>query len=475
MFKKRVLSLALACIIGLSLFTPVAADTTESNAQDSTVQEETTTVSSEEAALFESQQFKDAMTFLIILNTERVEKGLTPISVSEDALNAMQLRATELESDYSHTRPDGNSWSTILSEYGLLLDAENTSLYNGYEFIATKATNAAEAYEILIDEYSSVFYRNDLSIMGMAHTDGTVYNEKTKEDEENPWAGLLLGKHTAYEMELATTLEDVYPAGRTLTDMGMILRLYVRSPEGAESITYMPLIQAMAEGYSASKTGTQTVKITYKDTTLKKKNKQTVTFDITTKKGEKPATPDNFSATGTSYNKVTVNWSPVDNVNEYQLYRSTKKGSGYKKVATLKPRKLTLSEEGLYTYIDTTVSNGVKYYYKLKAVNGSVSSSYTQVDEALPNIKAPSNVKCTSKGKNSIKISWSKVSKATSYRVYYCTSENGKYKRATSPSTKKRTYTIKKLKSKTTYYIKLLAYRNGRPSSYSKILKVKTK
>lgn len=324
-----------------------------------------------------------------------------------------------------------------------------------------------------MDNSSTTLKRNSVSIMGLGHTDGkTVINNK---ECSNPWTLLLLGKHTALDMEFVNLSEEAYPAGLSLTDMGLILKIRLRSPEGVEYDGYLPLLASMCTGFDSTKTGTQTVTVTYEDTFATPTEKLSFTFDITTKKASKPSTPTTFKATGTSYNKVTVTWSPVEGASAYEIYRSTKKSSDYKKIATIKPRNITLSEDGLYTYIDKDRTSGVKYYYKMRATNGSAAGSYTSVDEAKPNIKAPTGLKVKSKGKKSITIKWSKVDKATSYRVYYSKKKNGTYKRATKPSTKKTTYTISKLKRKTTYYIKILAYRGDYPSSYSSILKVKTK
>ncbi len=474
MFKKRVLSLALVLSLSICSFLPVAADTTSRT--DTTSANKTVAITdSQEKALFESQQFKDAMAFLITYNNARLKKGLTPISTTEEMLLAAQIRAKELESSYTKYRPTGDHWSTIYTDQHII--HQDSSLYDGFGFYGTEGIDIDTIYKDCRSAHSSVLNYNNISILGIGRTSGTVsyYDEKTKttSEKQNPWAILLLGKYSIKKMELATPLKDCYTAGYKLGDMDIILRLTLISPEGKECISYLPLVQSMSTGYDPDKTGTQSVTVTYKDTFLSQQ--ATLTFDITTATGKTPATPEIFKATGTSYDEVTIEWSPAANAYSYEIYRSKKKKSDYKKIDSVKASKLTLSAEGLYTYVDDDVKNGIKYYYKLKAVNGSVKGAYTSVDEALPNIKAPANLRSIKKSKNSITVKWTKVKKATSYRVYYSTKKSGKFKRATKPSTKKCSYTIKKLKKKKTYYIKVLAYRDGRPSSYSKTIQVKTK
>lgn len=49
---------------------------------------------------------------LTLVNQERIKNGLSPLSWGERCEGAAQLRAAELVTLYSHTRPDGQQWST---------------------------------------------------------------------------------------------------------------------------------------------------------------------------------------------------------------------------------------------------------------------------------------------------------------------------------------------------------------------------
>ena len=95
-------------------------------------------------------------------------------------------------------------------------------------------------------------------------------------------------------------------------------------------------------------------------------------------------------------------------------------------------------------------------------------------------VKAPSKVKLTSakngKGKK-LTVKWKKVTGAKDYQLQYAM--NKKFKKKKSVQTKKTKYTIKKLKKKKTYYIRVRAYKmNGRKKVYGKwstVKKVKIK
>jgi lactocepin len=83
-------------------------------------------------------------------------------------------------------------------------------------------------------------------------------------------------------------------------------------------------------------------------------------------------------ATKAGKRQITVSWKKVSGANGYVIYRSTKKSSGYKKIAVVK-KGSTLK------YINKKLKKGKRYYYKVKAyrtVSGkkyySVASSASQ-------------------------------------------------------------------------------------------------
>lgn len=72
---------------------------------------------------------------------------------------------------------------------------------------------------------------------------------------------------------------------------------------------------------------------------------------------EVPSDIPQVTAVGGGTNGMTVQWSSVDGAQEYVVYRSTKKGKGYKKVTTT----------ALTSYTDIGAEPGSRYYYKVAA------------------------------------------------------------------------------------------------------------
>ena len=93
--------------------------------------------------------------------------------------------------------------------------------------------------------------------------------------------------------------------------------------------------------------------------------------------------------------------------------------------------------------------------------------------------KTPSKISTISgtAKKKKITIKWKKVSDATGYKIVYSTSKKFKNKKVIY--TNKKSVTIKKLKSKKRYYIKVCAYKvqNGKKTcgKYSKVITKKVK
>lgn len=67
--------------------------------------------------------------------------------------------------------------------------------------------------------------------------------------------------------------------------------------------------------------------------------------------------------------KVTVSYGKVKGASRYEIYRSTRKKSGYKKIATTTKLK----------YVDKKAKKGKQYYYKVRSVRdvrGKITSSF---------------------------------------------------------------------------------------------------
>lgn len=69
---------------------------------------------------------------LKLVNEERAKAGASPLSISQELVAPANKRAKEIKQSFSHTRPDGTAWSTVLTEYNVSVNAAGENIAYGY-------------------------------------------------------------------------------------------------------------------------------------------------------------------------------------------------------------------------------------------------------------------------------------------------------------------------------------------------------
>lgn len=125
--------------------------------------------------------------------------------------------------------------------------------------------------------------------------------------------------------------------------------------------------------------------------------------------------------------------------------------------------------------------SATNYKFKVRAYElkkgKRVYGKYSSVVQAATEPDEVDNVKASAKEKTSVKLSWSKVPRASRYQVYIYDSAKGKYVRKVT--VKSNSATVKELKAGTSYKFKVRAYFSGNAGKefgdFSDVLSVKTK
>lgn len=158
-----------------------------------------------------------------------------------------------------------------------------------------------------------------------------------------------------------------------------------------------------------------------------------------------------------SSSSVKLSWSySGKDVKGFQIYRSTSKNSGYKRIKTI--------EDGAVTsYVSKNLEFGETYYYKMRSfaiVDGErIYSDFSSKKKIKVTVGVPEIEKVTLPAVTKAKVTYSKVPGARGYIVYYATSKDGEYKKAGSiKGVDETSYTVKNLKNGKTYYFKVRAY-----------------
>lgn len=67
-----------------------------------------------------------------LVNAERVKAGLNPLTLDKEISSAALIRTKEIEKSFSHTRPDGRKFSTVLTDNGIRFYGAGENIAWGY-------------------------------------------------------------------------------------------------------------------------------------------------------------------------------------------------------------------------------------------------------------------------------------------------------------------------------------------------------
>jgi len=178
-----------------------------------------------------------------------------------------------------------------------------------------------------------------------------------------------------------------------------------------------------------------------------------------------PTTPANVSAVATSSSSITVSWNSVTGATGYKVYRSNSESGPFTEVAT-----------SLTSYQHSGLTSGTTYYYKVIAYNGGGESSPSGVVSATTPPGKPTASAAASE--NNITVSWTPVSGADGYYVYYSASSSGPFTTQVtgSPATSATTsINLTGLSYGTTYYYQVVAYKGSVKGDLSNVASATTK
>lgn len=160
---------------------------------------------------------------------------------------------------------------------------------------------------------------------------------------------------------------------------------------------------------------------------------------------------------------IKIFWTRVSGASGYEVYRATSKNGKYTKVALVGSSKTS--------YTNKNLKNGTTYYYKVrgyKTIGGTKKySSYSSMVKRKAALAKPTIT--LKAGKNSITVSWKKVTGASKYEIYRATTGNGVYKKIATVSNKKLSNTNKKLTTGKKYYYKVKAVQQSGKKTYRSV------
>lgn len=155
--------------------TTTATTTTPRSTTTTPAPAQTTVAAGDGASSSEQEQINEVIR---LVNIEREKNGLSALSGSNVSLsNAAQERANEVGGHFSHTRPSGSNWDTVLKEYDISSSAWGENIAKGQK-------NAAD---VMDGWMNSAGHRDNILNPRYTHI-GVGYDSLTK-----AWVQILVG------------------------------------------------------------------------------------------------------------------------------------------------------------------------------------------------------------------------------------------------------------------------------------------
>ena len=137
--------------------------------------------------------------------------------------------------------------------------------------------------------------------------------------------------------------------------------------------------------------------------------------------------------------QIALSWKAEPSATHYILERATAVGGPYTTLS---------SDVGPARYVDTSVTSGTLYYYRVKAVNPAGTSSTSTPASALPD--TPTGLNAATVSSDRIDLSWAAAAGAESYNIKRAAVSGGPYTTITNLAT--LSYSDIGLDGNTTYY-----------------------
>ena len=429
-----------------------------------------------------SEEYTRAKEILDLVNKERNAVGLDSLRMDYNLQLSAMKRAAEISLDFEHTRPDGSSCNSI-----------NSNIYG--ENIAYNLKGAEDIMNLWMNSEghrNNILYPNYKSIGIGCFKNGDIYY----------WVQDFSISETSYELiktgsqtmtyTIPTLNENLKLYGRKVTNSGSssfmdvgnkgsyIYGVYNKNSSSVYSVGVLNdftftssnsnVIKIYSDGtFNAVGPGNATI-------TIALKNNPSVKYTETiTVKVLEPTKITGLKAQNQKTTTLEITWNLQNNTaDRYEVYIYNSKTKKYEKLGTIS------SNVGKVYGIQS----GTTYKFKVRAlrtVNGK--TFYGPYSDVLKTTTATDKTKITkTKGaKKKLTVNWKKISKATGYQVQVATDKKFTKNKKSVTISKNKTIstTIKKLKGKKKYYIRVRTYRKvaGKKvySSWSSIKNVKTK
>ncbi len=177
------------------------------------------------------------------------------------------------------------------------------------------------------------------------------------------------------------------------------------------------------------------------------------------------AAPSGLTATAASTSQINLAWTDNDGgaATAYNIDRSTTSTGGFTQIATV--------GAGVAAYTNTGLTDGVKYYYEVDAVNAVTVSSFSNIANAITTLAAPSSLTAVAASSSQITLTWTAndSGSATAYDIDRSTTSTGGFAQVGTAGSGATAYSDTGLTASTLYYYVVDAVDSYTTSAFSNI------
>lgn len=423
---------------------------------------------------------------LALVNQERKAVGLNELKMDTELQEAAMTRAAEIGFifDDKHTRPDGTEWYTICSKS----NGENIALgmTTASQVMSEWMNSQSHKDNILYEDFNSIgvgcFKNGDVYywVQIFSISNATLETTKTGTQSMTYYVSVLNENLKLYTRK---TTNYTYTSYMDIGNSGKYI--YGIFNKGEKASNYYSV--GVVSDYTFSSSNSNVIKI-YSDGTFKAIGEGTATITIALKANPavkfteditvKLLKPTKVTGLKTQNHKTTsfeITWNAqTDTADKYDVYMYNSKKKDFELLGS------SYSNAGKFYGLQS----GTTYRVKIRAVRTVDGKTYYgKYSDELKTTTSTDKTKISKlKGaKKKLTVNWKKISKATGYQIQVATDKKFTKNKKSVTISKNKTIskTIKKLKSKKKYYVRVRTYRKvaGKKvySGWSSVKNVKTK
>ena len=424
-----------------------------------------------ELALDGYEFYSEAYDVLALVNSERKANGLSTLSMDEELMDAAMQRAAEGMVYFSHERPNGNLYYTLLQENGIQATKSGENIAYGYpsasEVMNGWMNSQGHRANILSKESKAIgigcfVQENGTVIWVQLFTDR--YNKAATRLEDRAVTRYvkaqpeLLGKMT---LTLSKSTLDFEKSGTATAQLANTTDAQIPAYLAPSCLTFfssntsVATVSASGKVTAKSKAGTATISAVLRDAPSIKASKT-----VTVKNQFDQYKPTGVSVSNQSAG-IKVKWNALSGADSYMVYRSAGSGS-YKKVGTTSKTSWT----------DKSTKNGTKYRYKIYASRGGVKSAASS-SKTMYRLTAIKITSATSPSAGRILLRWTKNTGGTGYYVERTDNKTGDVEYFYTASASTTAAYINNCTSGRQYTVRMYAYKKVGTKTYEGVKSAK--